>query len=69
MSFRIDKMFGIKDTLIEVHPGKVLVPPRFQEIGQRILDLEVRPDDVWVCGYPRTGTINVKLLNNKMNIY
>ncbi|XP_054263240.1 sulfotransferase 1E1 [Macrosteles quadrilineatus] len=53
---RIDAMFGVKDALIEVHPGRVLLPPKFQDIGQRIRDFHVKPDDVWMVAYPRTGS-------------
>lgn len=52
---RIDNLFGHKNCLIEVNPGKVLMPPRYEEIGDRIRSLDVRPDDVWVVSYPRTG--------------
>ncbi|KAL0276598.1 UNVERIFIED_CONTAM: hypothetical protein PYX00_004141 [Menopon gallinae] len=53
---KLDELFGVKDCLIEVNPGHVLLPPDFQEIGQRIVDLEVREDDVWLVSYPRTGS-------------
>lgn len=53
---RIDNLFGHKNCLIEVNPGKVLMPPRYEEIGDRIRMSEVRPDDVWVVSYPRTGS-------------
>ncbi|KAG8249247.1 hypothetical protein J6590_022232 [Homalodisca vitripennis] len=47
LASRMDAMFSVKNALIEVNPGKVLVPPRYRDLGQRILDMEVRPDDVW----------------------
>ncbi|KAF4518308.1 hypothetical protein B566_EDAN005877 [Ephemera danica] len=54
---RLESLFGMKDGgLIEVNPGRVLMPPRFKEVAQRIVDLEVRPDDVWLISYPRTGS-------------
>uniref|UniRef100_A0A1B6MJW5 Sulfotransferase domain-containing protein n=1 Tax=Graphocephala atropunctata TaxID=36148 RepID=A0A1B6MJW5_9HEMI len=56
LASRMDAMFSVKNALIEVNPGKVLVPPRYRALGQRILDLEVRPDDVWAVAYPRTGS-------------
>jgi len=55
LSERIDTLFGHKNCLIEVNPGHVLMPPRYKEIGDRIRKLDVRPDDVWVVSYPRTG--------------
>lgn len=32
-----------------------VLPMYFKEFGQRILDMDVRDDDVWVCSYPKTG--------------
>lgn len=52
---RIDELFGVENCLIEVSPGNILLPPKYEEIGERILNLEVRPDDVWLVSYPRTG--------------
>ncbi|KAK3926899.1 Luciferin sulfotransferase [Frankliniella fusca] len=53
---RLDSLFGAKDCLIEVNPGRVIMPPRYQDIGDRIRGLRVREDDVWVVSYPRTGS-------------
>ncbi|KAK7604004.1 hypothetical protein V9T40_004277 [Parthenolecanium corni] len=53
---KLDKFFGVENCLIEVNPGKILIPPKFKELGERILGLEVRPDDVWLASYPRTGS-------------
>jgi len=55
VSKKLDKLFGVENCLIEVNPGNVLLPPKYEEIGERILNLEVRPDDVWLISYPRTG--------------
>lgn len=53
---KVDDLFGENEGgLIEVNPGNVLVPPKYLKFAQRILDLEVRPDDVWIVSYPRTG--------------
>lgn len=57
---KLDELFGVKDCLIEVNPGRVLMPPDFKEIGERIIDLKVREDDVWLVSYPRTGKLNFK---------
>ncbi|KAK6622471.1 hypothetical protein RUM43_012828 [Polyplax serrata] len=53
---KLDELFGIKDCLIEVNPGRVILPPDFKDIGERIMDLKVREDDVWLVSYPRTGS-------------
>lgn len=33
----------------------VVLPVYYRKFGQRILDMEIRDDDVWVCSYPKTG--------------
>lgn len=52
---RLDDLFGVKDCLIEVNPGKCILPPKYKDLGQRIKNMEVRSDDVWLVSYPRTG--------------
>lgn len=52
---KLDKLFGVENCLIEVNPGNILLPPKYEEIGERILNLEVKFDDVWLVSYPRTG--------------
>jgi len=52
---KLDDLFGMKDCLIEVNPGRVLLPPQYQEIGDKIVNMKVRTDDVWLVSYPRTG--------------
>ncbi len=34
--------------------GAVL-PEYFQEFGDKILHMGIRPDDVWLCSFPKTG--------------
>ncbi|XP_063238071.1 luciferin sulfotransferase-like [Bacillus rossius redtenbacheri] len=53
---KLDLMFGRANSLVMVHPGRVLMPPEYQDIGERISQLQVRPDDVWLVSYPRTGS-------------
>lgn len=55
---RLDELFGVENCLIEVNPGKVLLPPKYQEIGERIFNLKVKDDDLWLVSYPRTGIHN-----------
>lgn len=38
-----------------VKANGVVLPVYFKEFGQRIQEMEVRDDDVWVCSYPKTG--------------
>lgn len=53
---KLDTLFGVKDCLIEVHPGKVLIPPKYKDLGERIRNMTVRPDDTFLVSLPRTGS-------------
>ncbi|XP_033609943.1 luciferin sulfotransferase isoform X2 [Cryptotermes secundus] len=53
---KLDRMFNRQNCLIEVHPGHVLLPSKYEELGDRIRGMEVRSSDVWVVSYPRTGS-------------
>ncbi|XP_059490649.1 luciferin sulfotransferase-like [Neocloeon triangulifer] len=54
---KLEAMFGVANGgMIEVNPGQVLIPPKFKDVAQRIVDMEVHPDDVWLVSYPRTGS-------------
>ena len=37
------------------HDGLV-VPARFQDIAEKMYNMEVRKDDVWIITYPKCGT-------------
>lgn len=52
---KLDKMFQKKNAFVQVQPGNITLPSKYSEIGEAILDLEIRKDDVWVVSYPRTG--------------
>lgn len=52
---KLDQIFGVKNSFYEYNPGKFIMPPFFMEITQKILDADVREDDVWMISYPRTG--------------
>ncbi|XP_047035973.1 luciferin sulfotransferase [Helicoverpa zea] len=52
----LDRMFDKKDSMVEINPGRVILPADYMTIGQDILDMDVRDSDVWMCSYPRTGS-------------
>lgn len=54
---RLDEIFRRKDSLLEYNPGKCLLPDFFDEVGQKVLDAEVRRDDLWFVSFPRTGLV------------
>ncbi|XP_075233109.1 luciferin sulfotransferase-like isoform X2 [Lycorma delicatula] len=41
---------------IKLLPSNCVVPANFLNYEQRIRDMDVRPDDVWVCSFPKCGT-------------
>lgn len=57
---RLDSFYNKNNSFIEVNPGNVVMPRIYQDIGDQILNFEVRQDDVWMISYPRTGiTTNI----------
>ena len=56
---KLDQMFNRKNCLIEVNPGRVLLPPEYEELAEKIRDMKVRADDVWLTSYPRTGKLSL----------
>lgn len=53
---RLDKFFQHENGFVEVSPGSVIMPRKYADICNEILDSKVRKDDVWMISYPRTGT-------------
>lgn len=50
-----DNVIGSKNTLYEFNPGKCLLPEFFEDYLEKIWNLPIRDDDVWLVSYPRTG--------------
>lgn len=55
MGERLDNFFKRKNCFVEVQPGNVIMPRKFSEIGEEVLEFSVRENDVWLISYPRTG--------------
>lgn len=43
-----------------VKANDVVLPVYFKKFGQRIQDMQVRDDDIWVCSYPKTGKVRIR---------
>lgn len=46
-----------------VSPPGVVLPGTYKNYAQRILDLEVREDDIWVISFPKCGEIFLIFIN------
>lgn len=53
---RLDSFFNkTNNNFIEVNPGNVVMPRIYRDIGDQVLNFDVRHDDIWMISYPRTG--------------
>lgn len=49
-----------------IKANDVVLPVYFKKFGQRIQDMEIRDDDIWVCSYPKTGYDLIMIVNNRI---
>lgn len=54
---KLDKIFQRKDSMFEYNPGKCVMPSLFGDVAQKVLDADVREDDLWFISFPRTGSV------------
>ncbi|KAL3272507.1 hypothetical protein HHI36_013983 [Cryptolaemus montrouzieri] len=47
---------GQQDGFIQVGPQNWFYPMKYKKLARKYIDFEVRPDDVWITGVPRSGT-------------
>lgn len=52
---KLDSFFQRKNCFIEVNPGHVIMPKKYQDISEEVINSDVRSDDIWMISYPRTG--------------
>lgn len=53
---KLDEFFRRANCFVEVQPGAVIMPRKFSELGADCRSTAVRPDDVWLLSYPRSGS-------------
>lgn len=46
---------GERDGFVQVGPKKWLYPVKYEKLAKEYKNFEVRPDDVWITGFPRSG--------------
>jgi len=48
---------GMPPAQILLGPEKLAVPRKFLGIVEKVRDMEVRPDDVWLVTFPKCGRL------------
>ncbi|PSN57720.1 hypothetical protein C0J52_00308 [Blattella germanica] len=52
----IASIYGNQLKFIKANPGSIIFPSTFALVGDKIQNFKVRPDDIWILAYPRTGS-------------
>ena len=47
--------FGVLNNLETVWPGGICLPSIYRDIADKVYNLPLRPSDVWVLSFPKTG--------------
>ncbi len=47
---------SLEHNMVKSIPGNVYMPAGFTDIAERIYNMELRPDDIWIVTYPKCGT-------------
>ena len=47
--------FGVLNNLETVWPGGICLPSTYRDIADKVYNLPLRPSDVWVLSFPKTG--------------
>lgn len=49
---------GERTGFVQVGPQKYFFPSQYEKEAENFYNFQVRPDDVWIITFPRSGTIN-----------
>ena len=65
----IKKHFPFYTQLVKYLPSNCVLPKKFTSLAEKIYNMEVRKDDVWILTYPKCGTtwtqeMTWQILNN-----
>lgn len=52
---KVDEKFQGQPRMVKIGPSKWLMPGCFSEFADTIWNFEVRPSDVFICTFPRSG--------------
>lgn len=67
---KLDEMFGNSPSCIKVQPGNCILTPKFVLYAQKIRDMKVYEDDIWMVSHPRTGKCSRRsIVVNKLNFF
>lgn len=68
---RMNEILGQPDGFVQIGPEKWILPASYTDFANLIYKFEVRADDVFICGYPRSGSTLLQeaiwLICNELN--
>ena len=53
--------------LVMSEPGRIVLPRSFLPVAEQIYNMEVRPDDIWITTFPKSGTTWIQVSKGILN--